>query len=273
MKFLSVIELTFRESFSKKTFMAFLVISTIICLILLFALNFDIVDGMQSGLFLFGQEVPQQFDLTELIVGMEGGIAVLLFTAGIFLALFATSSLVPTLLQPGFVDLFISKPLPRYQILLGRVIGSLLIVAFNIFYLVVFSGLILSLKTGVWNWGFLWAAVMIVLAFSVLFSLMTFLSVLSKNGPLALMVTYMIIFFSPILLARNQIYALLSSKYYGYMIDSLYYFLPKMAEMGDITQRIARGVEVHSWMPLWSSLLFALLMLALASWRFEQKDF
>lgn len=273
MRFLSIVQLTFRESLAKKTFMAFMGISTFICLLFIFALNVDIVDGMQSGFSVFGKDISGQVDLTKIIYGIEGGLAVLLYTAGIFLSLFATSNLIPTLLKPGFVDLFISKPISRFQILSGRFLGSVLIVAFNIFYLVIFSGLILSVKTGIWNVGFLWAALLIVLSFLTLFSLMTFLSVLSKNGPLSLMVTYLILFFSPLLLARDKIYALLSSRYYGYFFDGLYYALPKTAELGAMTQHLARGMEVTSWMPLWSSLIFAIVMLGLSGYLFQKKSF
>ncbi len=273
MKFLAIIQLTFRESLAKKTFMAFMLISTLIGLLFVFALNLDIVDGMQSSVSIFGEEIPEQFDLTEIILGVEGGIAVLLFTGGIFLSLFATSGLIPGLLKPGFIDLFLSKPLNRFQILTGRFLGAITIVAFNIFYLVIFTGVVLALKTGIWNFGFLWAAVIIVITFTVLFSLMTLLGMISKSGPLSLMVTYLILFFSPLLLARDEIYALLSSKYYGYIIDSLYYFLPKTAELGAITQKLARGLEIHSWMPLWSSLLFAIFMLGLSGYIFQKKSF
>ena len=273
MKFLSIIQLTFRESLAKKTFLAFIAISTFICLLLIFALNFDIVDGMQSGVSIFGEDIPDQFDISRIILGIEGGISVLLFTAGIFLSLFATSSLIPSLLQPGFVDLFLSKPVSRYEIIIGRYLGSVLVVAFNILYLVMCSGLILSIKTGLWNFGFIWSALIIITTFAVLFSLMTLLGVLSKNGPLSLMITYLILFLSPLLLARNEIYALLSSKYYGYLIDGLYYFLPKTAELGDITQKLARSVEVNSWMPLWTSLLFAVFMIWLSGFIFKRKSF
>ncbi len=273
MKFLAIVQLTFRESLAKKTFMAFMAISTFIWILFVFALSFDIVDGLESGITLFGNDIPKQFNLHDLVVNVEGGISVLLFTAGIFLSLFATSSLIPTMLQPGFADLFLSKPLSRFQILSGRFLGSILIVALNIFYLVIFSGLVLSLKTGVWNWGFLWSGVIIILSFTILFSLMTFLEILSKNGPLSLMVTYLILFFSPLLLARDQIYALLTSKYYGYFIDGLYYILPKTAELGAITQKITRGAEIYSWMPLWSSLLFALFMFLISGYIFQRKSF
>jgi len=273
MKFLSIIQLTFRESFAKKTFIAFFGISTLICLLFIFALNLDIVDGMQSSISIFGQDVDEILDLREIIVSIQGVIAVLLFTGGIFMALFATSSLVPTLLQPGFIDLFISKPVSRAEILLGRFMGSVAIVSFNIFYLVIFSGIILTLKTGIWNWNFIIAGIIIVITFAVLYTLMTFLSIVSKSGPFSLMLTYLVLFFSPLLLQRDQIYALLSSKYYGYFVDGLYYFLPKTAQLGNITQEVVRGIQVASWMPLWSSILFALFMLGISIYIFQKKNF
>lgn len=273
MKFLAIIQLTFRESFAKKTFLAFFVISTLVCLLFIFALNLDLVDGMKSSVKIFGQEAAGKIDLKEIIWGIEGGVAVMLFTGGIFMALFATSSLIPTLLQPGFIDLFLSKPLSRVQILSGRFVGAVAIVAFNIFYLIIFTWLILSLKTGLWNWGFLLAGVMIVITFAILFTLMTVLGILSRSGAFSLMITYVILFFSPLLLQRDRIYALLASKYYGYLIDGIYYFLPKTTELGNMTQQLVRGVAINSWMPLWSSILFGGLMFTLASYLFQRKNF
>jgi hypothetical protein len=114
---------------------------------------------------------------------------------------------------------------------------------------------------------------MIILTFIILFSLMTLLSILSGSGPFSLMLTYLILFFSPLLIERNKIYALLTSKVYGYLVDGLYYFLPKTAELGSLTGQLVRGIPVSSWMPLWSSLLFALFMFTLSAYVFSKKNF
>jgi ABC-type transport system involved in multi-copper enzyme maturation permease subunit len=273
LKFLAIVQLTIRESFAKKTFVAFLAISTFISLLFLFALNLDIVDGMQSSISIFGQDNTSLFEVKDIIYGVEGATAVVLFTVGIFMSLFATSNLFPTLLKPGFIDLFISKPVSRVQILLGRYVGAVAIVALNIFYPLLFIWIIFSLKTGMWNWGFLTSGILIVVSFAVIFTLMTFLGVVSRSGPLSLMITYLILFFSPMLLQRDRIYALVSSKIYGYIIDGLYWFLPKISELGDITQKLTRGVEINSWMPLWTSLVFAIFMLGLTSLIFQRKNF
>jgi len=273
LKFLAIIQLTFRESFYKKTFIGFLAISTFIILLFLFALNLDIVDGARSAISLFGITAPELVDLDVLVTGVEGVVSVMLFTIGIFMALFATSSLIPSLLQSGFIDLFISKPLNRFQILSGRFVGAITIVAFNILYLILLTWLIMSLKSGVWNWSFLLAGLMIVFTFAVLFGMMTILGIMSRSGPFSLMITYMILFFSPILLQRDQIYALLSSRYYGYIFDGLYYFLPKTAELGKITTQLARGLPVDSWMPVWSSFVFLVFVFAVSVYLFKRKDF
>ena len=273
MKFLALIQLTFRESFAKKTFMGFLGISTFICLLFLFALNLDIVNGAQSYISIFGQEADQLIDLERILLGLEGGVAVLLFTAGIFLSLFATSNMIPSLLRQGSIDLLISKPLSRTQILLGRYLGSVAIVAFNIFYLVIFSWLIISIKTTIWNWGFLLAGFAIVLTFAILFSLMTLMGIVTRSGPFSLMITYFVLFISPLLLQRDAIYALLSSKIYGYILDGLYYFLPRTAEMGLITQQFVRGISITAWPAAITSTIFAVIVLIASSLIFSRKNF
>ena len=273
MKLLAIIQLTFRESLAKKTFIAFLGISTLVGFLFIFALNLDIVDGLESSVSLFGNELPKKFNLENMVRQIEGAIAALLYAGGLFISLFATSSLIPNMLQSGLIDLFISKPVSRLQILSGCVLGATTIVAFNIFYLIIFTFIVLSIKSGIWNFGFLWAAVIITLTFFTLYSLITLLGMLTGSGPFSLMLTYLIIFFSPLLLARDQIYALLSSNIYGYFFDGLYYALPKTAELGALTQQLVRGIEISSWMPLWSSLIFAIVTFALSAYIFHKKNF
>ncbi|MBD3223981.1 MAG: hypothetical protein GF313_04590 [Caldithrix sp.] len=273
MKFLSIILITFRESLAKKIFVAFFALSTLVSFLLLFAVNLDIVDGMQSAISIFGQEIPERVELEKIIYGIEGAIAVLLFSGGIFLSLFATLNLTPSLLEEGYIDLFISKPLHRWQILLGRYLGGLSIVAFNILYLIIFSGIILSTKSGIWNSGFFLAGLIIILTFATLYALMTFINICGGNGPVALMITYFIIFISPLLLQRDRIYALLSSKFYAYFLDGLYYILPKTAELGNLTQKVVRDATINSWMPVWSSVLFIVVTMLLSFLIFNKKDF
>ena len=228
---------------------------------------------MQSSVTLFGQESSELIDIEMLIFKIESAVAVLLFSGGLFMSLFATSGLIPSLMQMGHVDLLISKPLGRYHILLGRYLGAVTIVAFNVFYLVIFSWLILSLKTGFWHGGFLLAGVMIVITYAILYALMTLLGIITRSSAFSLMITYLILFFSPLLLQRDQIYALLSGRIWGFILDGLYHFLPKTTELGNITRLLVQGDPVSSWIPLWTSLIFGIIMLTTSTYIFSRQNF
>ena len=273
MKLWAIIMLTVRESLAKKTFLAFFCVSTLVALLFIFALNLDIVDGLKSSVSLFGRHAGEVPDLKNLVYEIQGGIILLLFTGGIFMSLFATSSLVPSMIQPGLIDLYISKPVSRLVLLSGRILGAQVIVVLNVFYLIISTWMIMSIKSGIWNWNFLLSGAVIIVLFSVLYTFMALFGVLTNSASVSLMVTYAIIFFSPLLLQRNEIYALLSSRTYGLIFDGIYYALPKIAELGMMTQRITRGLAPTSFAPLWTTMAFGLVSFALAGWIFQRKNF
>jgi ABC-type transport system involved in multi-copper enzyme maturation permease subunit len=272
MKFLGIVTLTLRESWAHKTIVGFFVLSTITILLFLFALNLDIVNGMQSTVSLFGKDIPETVPLNRFLIGIQTVLTGSLFTAGLFVSLFATSTLIPSMFQSGQVTLLISKPVSRLTILAGRWTGAIIIVSTQITYLIGTIWIILSAKTGVWNTGFLWSALMIILTYAILFSVMAFVGLFSQNSSLAVMITYFVFFFSSVLEQRDAIYALLTSKWAGWLVDGLYMILPKTAEMGAITMKLTRGMPITNWMPVWSSLLFALVLTGLSGWYFQKKD-
>ena len=273
MKILALIQLTIKESFAKKTFIAFWGISEIVCLLFIFALNLDVVNGAQAYISVFGQQGNNLIDLKDIVIKIQGVVSIFLFTGGIFMALFATANLIPGFMEPGTIDLIISKSLSRLHIFLGRYLGAVAIVAFNVFYLIIFSWIIISFKTGIWNFSYLLSGFIIVVTYAVLYALMAFLGVLTSSGAFSLMITYLILFFSPLLLQRDQIYALLSHKIYGWILDGLYYILPKTTQLSVITQDVVKGITVTSWMPLWSSVLFGIGIFTVSVVIFKRKNF
>ena len=210
---------TFLESLARKTFIAFFIISSLVLLLFLLALNIDAVDGAVSAISIFGQQADGvNIGVEKLIFGMESVIASALYLFGLFFSVFATASLIPNMLEKGNIDWIISKPISREMLLCGRYLGALSIVAFNIFYLIGGCWLILSLKSGIWNFSFLLAGFLITVMFAVLYAVMTFLSVMFQNSAIAIMGAYLILILSPLLLQRDKIYALLSKKIYQLLL-------------------------------------------------------
>jgi len=72
---LAVVEDTFREAFSKFTFITFFCLSTLLTLFFLFALNLDIVDGALAAAKIFGESVgglgSQGIGVADFLAGIE----------------------------------------------------------------------------------------------------------------------------------------------------------------------------------------------------------
>ncbi|MFQ5751080.1 MAG: ABC transporter permease subunit [bacterium] len=279
MKFLTkiwaIIAFTFRESFAKKTFITFFVLSTILHLFFLLALNVDVVDGAMAMVKILGKDISNthSIDVKKLIINIETVIATIVFSGGIFLSIFATANLVPTMLEKGSIELLVSKPLSRPMIFIGRFLGAQSIMVFNVTYLIGGTWLILSLKTNIWYWPYLNSILMVIVAFAIMYALMALIGVTTRSPGVSVMVAYTILFFSPFLVQKDKIYALLSSKIYYYFLEGLYHALPKTFELGKMNQALVMGSPIEGLSALWTSSIAGTVMLGAAIFIFSKKDF
>lgn len=271
-KIWAIITHTFRESLAKKTFIVFFALSTITHLFFLFALNVDAIDGAMAMVQIFGS--AQELDIHKMIIAIESGIAILVFIGGIFLSIFATASLVPSMLEKGNIEILISKPLTRTEIFLGRYLGAQSIMAFNVIYLVAGSWLILSMKTGFWYSPYLYTIPMVIIVFAIIYSLMALVGLITRSTGVSVMIAYAVLFFSALLAPqKDKIYALLSSKIYNYILEGIYHAIPKTYELGKLNFSLVRGENIDGWSALWTSCLVGATMLSLSIFVFSRKDF
>src|SRR5580698_9761568 len=142
---------TFREALARWIFVGLFALSTLMILFFLFLMRIDIVEGATATISLFGQSSGRSEDITRLMQNVYGGIAAFIYTWGMALAVFASAGLIPRVLEPGRIELILSKPVSRPQILLGRFLGNLLVVASNVIYLVGGVWIIFGVKTGIWD--------------------------------------------------------------------------------------------------------------------------
>jgi len=264
---------TFREAFARLIFWGFYGLSTAMILFFLFIMKMDIVEGAKATISLFGQSTGRTQELTGIVRTFQGGIAVFLYTWGMALAVFASAGLIPTVLEAGRIELLLSKPVTRHHILLGRYAGSVLVVALNIAYLVLGVWLILGWKSGIWNPSFLWAIPAAVFVFAVLLTVVTLVGVLFESAALAVMVAFGMMLMSPVLAQTDLMEKLLSSQWTRNLWKALYYVSPKVYDLGRMTLTVVRGGQSGSWMPVWSSALFAVAVLGVALYVFSRRDY
>jgi len=196
-----------------------------------------------------------------------------LYFAGMALAVFASAGLVSAVFEPGRIELLLSKPVSRTHLLLGRYAGNVLVIAANILYLVIGSWTIFGIKTGVWGWGFPLSSLCTIFIFSVLLAVLVLIGVLWDSAAVAIMVTFAIMMVTPILAQKATLERLLSSEWSRDVVRVLYYTLPKISDVSAIVWDLIANQPVESWMPVWSTALFGTAALGLGLWRFQRRSF
>jgi len=265
---------TFQESFRNKMFLFFFLVATLIVVSIGFALNMDVVNGVMHGVTFFGSElrVPA-FSVKQWVESFQSGLAMVIGTFGMFLALMATSTLFAQILQKGSIDLLLCRPIPRWRLVTARFAGGAAIMAFNAAYLFLGVWMVLGLKSGIWNQGFPLSTIFAIFSFVVLFSVVMVVSVTSESGPAGLLVAATILMFSPLLAAHERITPAFSSELYRRIFRTLYWIMPKSAETIGAMRRLIVEQPLDINYVVGTSLVFALVCYVVTVVYFTRKDY
>ena len=301
--------LTLRELRARKVVLGLFVVATLIWIAFAFALQLDVVDGSLAGARLFGQETmdpgyepgaPILDDAGQPVIHEETGepmvypeadlpfngdsllesvvysaqafVAGAAYWVGILLALFATGGLVASLTERGAVDVLLTKPLSRSEVLGGRLLGVAAVMLALVTYLLGAVWLVMSLKTGIWSPRFLLAIGAVFGMFAVVYSVVTLVGVWSGSGPLSMIVPLGVGFIS-LILAIPEL-GLQVRQPWRALVEGAYHLLPKLGSVGtSLVPQLATGGAVESLYPLASSLAFGAALYGLAFFLFSRKDY
>ncbi len=275
MRILTLLLATFRELFSKATLYILLGISTIVLLGTLLAFSSDLTD---DGIILkvFGVPVSpptQAAEIEPMVYGMQAGLAKGLFLGIMLFGVFATASVIPDALEKGTVDLYLSKPLARWELLLGKYVGSVAVIGLATAYFIGGVWLTFGARVGVWNVQFLLSAVTMTFMFGAIFSIVLLLGVVFRNAAVPIIGCFLYLMVIDNLLENRQtvLYLISESSLYRALCDAFYYLLPQIAGMQRQleNQIMQRTVE---WRSFIQPLLSSALMFGAASLILERKD-
>lgn len=282
-----MIALTFRELWANWIVLGIILVSTLSWLMLVFALNLDIVEGSLVSLRLFGQEtgaadtirnqdtgevIRQALTLSQVTILLERFVAGAAYWVGTLLGLFATAPILAGLLQRGQVDLLLSKPISRTRFLAGHILGVWSMAFLIVIYLMGMVWLIISLKTGFWNAHFMVTVVVVMCMFVVMYSLVVFLVVSTQSTALSLIVTYGLIFCSVILAFKESLVPQINQPWREVFLV-FYHLLPKFAEVTQIVSKLAAAETVDAWYAFTSSTVFGVVLYIGAFFWINRRDF
>jgi len=263
---------TLREAMSKKVFVFFMGISAVVLIIQLIIFSLISAAQLMKAVNPMGLNIPMHQIISSFEMMVVSPLAVL----GLLLAIFSSSSFIPTMLEKGNIDLLLSKPVSRTELILGKYLGGLLVVFINVFFLVFGVWLIISVKFGYWDPTFLSISLVITFTFAVLYSMIVLFGIITQGSVLGMMMAYFtFLILSPLLFtAKDKFLVAIDNGLLKNIIKVCYYIVPKTSElMGSLLINITAGKEIESFQPVITSLVFLILVLFFSIIIFRKKDF
>ena len=261
---LTIILNTFREAIAKKIFIGYYIIYTIIILVFLFAVNLDTVEGVIS-----------LTDVQQSVVSLQAIMTSVSYLLVLIFCIISSASFIPSMVDKGTVDLLLSKPLSRFKILISKYLGAVIFVGISLVYFIGAIWLILSLKSGFWNFNFLFTILSLTFAFAVMYSIVVLIGLTTQSSIIAILINLFLLFvICPILAARETvIFTFVTNDVVRFLFNFFYYIFPKPGEINDITIKLITNEPVVSWQPAITSFLFCAAVMSYSVYYFSRKDY
>lgn len=300
---------SFRESLDRKIFWVMLLISLAVASAM-FCITFEpnrinILFGtwaIESDLFTYGNTLRTD-RIASLIV--EWIADIVLGSIGIFLALIATAGFFPAMMERGGIEVLLSKPLPRWKLVLGKYAGSLIFMAVHAAIFVLLTFLVAGFRWKVWLPRYFLVVPIMVLMFSYLYCVSTLVAVLTRSTVAVILITIGTwIMFTGIQSTGDYFEMYPEAKDYRNAYNSVRitrWILPKTSDLTLMarewthsasptefvtpksdkdTEMLSRAeraeqlrLSIKPGLSIGSSLLFEAAVLAIAIWKFSRKDF
>jgi len=214
-------------------------------------------------------------------------------TAGIFLAIIWTSGFLPTFLDPNHATVLLAKPVPRWSLLLGKVLGVIVFVFLQTTFFVVGTWIALGFATGVFDVRYLFAIPVLLLHFTVFYSFSAMLAVWTRSTVVCVFGTLL---FWVLCWGMNYgRHAVIAHEPKGmsegtrFATELGYWVLPKPGDLNVVfddaleTRGFAGGVpefetvrrkeKLNLALSALASLLFAGAMFGVAAWEFRNAEY
>ena len=190
----------------------------------------------------------------------------------VFMAAMATAGLIPSMLIRGRADYYLSKPISRASLLLGKVLSIWLVYGTVMVVCVLIQFVAAGLMLDAFAWGIAQIIAINLLAFLIWLSITCFAGIATGSSGMAIMAAFLMWLVQRVLTLHDTLKQFVDSPAVTYAADTLYYVFPKTSQICDLTDQVISGAA-HSWMPLYSSLIFAVALFFITIVIFNRKSY
>jgi ABC-type transport system involved in multi-copper enzyme maturation permease subunit len=184
---------SFRHAVDRKIFWVLIAI-TVMVVLAMASIGFE----QDRISFLFGAwEVENEEYNPVTLIGRTNLIGIMVYTisdiflgwVGITLMIIATASIFPAMMEPGAVDILLSKPIARPVLFLYKYVASMVFVLAQAVIFVGLTFLVMGLRWGVWAPGYLLTIPLMLLLFSYLYCVSVLVGVYTRSSVAAILVS------------------------------------------------------------------------------------
>ena len=255
------------ELFDRKIIWLFAVITLIAVVVIILSGNIQFGGSFTSG---------DDMDIGE-VNDMLGNPIMRVFSSFVsflvILVVMATAGLIPSMMIRGRSDFYLSKPISRTSLLLNKFFG----IWISYGAMIVICGLIgygvMYMVHGISGESISYLFVLNLFSLFIWLCITTFAGIVFGSTSMAIISAALVWFAQWVLGWHDYLKQIVDSEALTGTVDVLYYIVPKTGELSDLTVSLALGNPVTSWMPLWSSLIFAFMLLVITIMIFNRKNY
>lgn len=270
--------------------------------------RFDVTTGGGStvrgwphkvSLFFGAWTLPVPFNLGETLFWIEdrlvNGVGAAL---ALLISVIITAFFIPNMIRKGSVDLLISKPIGRSELLVYKYVGGLTFIFLVSAVTVGGVWIALGLRSGIWDPAFLVVIPTLTFTFAILYAVSTLAAVVTRSPIVAILLS---VGFAVFLYLVGQVKTVFDAfkasdqmrkelpDWSFTLVDTLNNVLPRYKDLDKLTTKLLSAgtltgaelrertldvLEYPSWAGTFGvSLAFIAVMLLLSCWRFSRRDY
>lgn len=234
-------------------------------------------------MFFLGQSSSMHMNINGHVTSASGGEALAkMFLPGVavFLAkvlglftLFGMSDVMTPVLSKGTAEVYLSKPVPRWFLLLARVTGHAL--AMLIALVVTLSAIfvVAGLRVGVWDARIFASIAPAMLNIVVYLAMLTLSNILTSSSGISGLLGFGVLMLASVLRYHEVLAKLFDNVLWRETVQVLYVVMPKPQEVEDGIQVLMSGRGDFPWFAVVTSAAFAAACIAVAMMVFRKRDY
>ncbi len=191
----------------------------------------------------------------------------------LFLAIFASTPLLVSMLEKGWVELTLTKGVSRWRVLMGGYFGGLTLYATTLAVATLPTAIWLWTKTGVGFRPLVIAILLQTFAFAALLALVALTTLTQTGVALPIIFAVLVDFLSPLLASREHtFFRLLTSPWARGLVEWMYRILPKNSEIVTASENYIQFQTLGAAWPFWSTGVFIAVVLGLTIYLLHRKS-